>query len=80
MNFPPLPPRSGDDKEDVAALFEWAGAVEEFLKFPVFQGIRLAPRAVPTTADATAEGTLYQDSTANVLKAHNGTGFTDCNT
>lgn len=80
MNFKPAPTRTGNDKDDIDALLEWAKSIEEFLKFPVFHAIRLLPRAVPTSGDATAEGTVYQDSTGNVLKAHNGTNFTDCNT
>lgn len=80
MNFNPLPSRTGNDKNDIDALYAWAKSIEEFLKFPVFQAIRLLPRAVPTSGDATAEGTVYQDSTGHVLKAHNGTDFTNCNT
>lgn len=80
MNIDPLPMKSGNAEQDLEAIFKWAKSLEAFLKFPVFQGIRLLPRAEPTSPDATAEGTVYQDSTDNVLKAHNGTDFTDCNT
>ena len=80
MNFKPAPARTGDDKRDLDALFEWAQSIEEFLKFPVFELIRLKARAAPTVGEGIIEGTIYQDSTGHVLKARNAAAFTDCNT
>jgi len=75
MNLRPPPTTN-----NVVEMRKWMEELYRFLEFPVFNVIRLAPRTAPTSADATAEGTIYQDDAGNVLKAHNGTNFTNCNT
>ena len=75
MNLRPPPTTT-----NIVAMRAWMDELYRYLQFPVFNVIRLTPRTAPTSDDATAEGTIYQDSAGNVLKAHNGTAFTDCNT
>jgi hypothetical protein len=75
MNLRPPPTTN-----NLAELRKWCEELYNFLLFPSFEVIRFLPRAAPTIADGTVEGIVYQDDTGNVLKAHNGTGFTDCNT
>ena len=64
MNLKPPPDRTGDDKKDIDALFEWAKDNYEYLKFPHFHVIRLIPRA--SCAD-TSEGNVYYDSDTDKL-------------
>jgi hypothetical protein len=64
MNLRPPPQRTGNDKEDLDAMFAWAEEQYEFLKYPAFHVLRMVPRSAPSD---TSEGNIYMDSTSHLL-------------
>jgi hypothetical protein len=72
MNIPP-PPQT----ESLAELREWCNGLWRELQFPQWETIRLIARTEPTTADQTAEGTIYANDAENTVYLHDGTSFKD---